>query len=71
MKLHKFVRSVGAGVSAVALFVSASVAHAAATPVDLSAPIQQAQTDVSTNGVLVLGVIVACAAIGWIRRILR
>lgn len=44
-------------------------AFAAAAAVDVSADVAAAKTDVSTAGGLVIGVIVAIAAIAWIRKV--
>lgn len=44
---------------------------AMATGIDLSAQVTAAQTDVTTNGIAVMGVVVAVATFAWIRRVLR
>ena len=55
------------GVALVAL-ASAGVASAA---IDIAADTTAAKTDISTAGALIIGVVVAVAAIGWIRRVIK
>lgn len=51
-----------------ALLASASMANAA---VDISAETTAAKTDIATAGGLIIGVVVAIAVIGWVRRVIR
>lgn len=55
-----------------ALAGAVSVANfAQAAGVDISADTTQAKTDIGTAGGLIIGVVVAVAAISWIRRVIR
>jgi hypothetical protein len=62
-------RRVVAGVALAS--VAVSNAMAAAGSIDISADVAQAKTDVGSNGALIVGVVVAIAAIAWIRRIIK
>jgi putative effector of murein hydrolase len=64
----KYGRKVAGAVAGVALMVG-SAAHAAG--IDISAQTTQSTTDVNSTGVLVLGVIVAAATFGWLRRVIK
>lgn len=55
--------------AALALSTGFGVVHAAG--VDISADTTQAKTDIATAGGLIIGVVVAVAAISWIRRVIR
>jgi len=57
-------------VGGLVLAAGAAVAQAAGS-IDISASTTQATTDVQTAGGLIVGVVVAVAAIGWIRRVIR
>ena len=46
----------------------ASTAHAA---IDISAGVTEAKTDIGTAGGLIIGVVLAVAAIFWIRRVIK
>lgn len=52
----------------VAAMAASSFASAA---VDISADTTAAKTDIATAGGLIIGVVVAVAAISWIRRVIR
>lgn len=55
-------------VLAVVAVLASSVASAA---IDISAEVETAKTDIATAGALIIGVVVAVAAISWIRRVIR
>ena len=48
-----------------------ALATGAQAAVDISAETTAAKADISTNGALVIGVVVAIAVIAWIRRIIK
>ena len=54
---------VGAAAMAASSFASAAI--------DISADTAAAKTDIATAGGLIVGVVVAVAAISWIRRVIR
>jgi hypothetical protein len=54
--------------AALALASAATISQAA---VDISADTASAKTDIATAGGLIVGVVVAVAAISWIRRVIR
>lgn len=56
-----------------ASFAVASMAAAgfASAAIDISADTTAAKTDIATAGGLIVGVVVAVAAIGWIRRVIK
>jgi hypothetical protein len=56
--------------AALALSAGFGVAQAAGG-IDISADTAQAKTDIATAGGLIIGVVVAVAAISWIRRVIR
>jgi hypothetical protein len=69
MKVNKKVlKKIGAGVALAAMSVSA---FAAGSGIDISAATTQATSDVNAAGVLIIGVVVACAAFSWVRRVIR
>lgn len=39
--------------------------------IDISAETASAKTDISTAGGLIIGVVVACAVFGWVRRVIK
>lgn len=49
----------------------AGVAGASQAAIDISAEVTAAKTDIATAGGLIIGVVVAVAAIAWIRRVIR
>lgn len=55
------------------IVVAAAVmgASASAFAVDISAETTAAKTDIATAGGLIIGVVVAIAVIGWIRRVVK
>lgn len=57
------VAAVGVGAMAMSSFASAAI--------DISADTAAAKTDIATAGGLIVGVVVAVAAIAWIRRVIR
>jgi len=67
MKLGNLKKAAGAALG-VAAMAASSFASAA---IDISADTTAAKTDIGTAGALVLGVVVAAAAFGWIRRVIR
>lgn len=56
--------------AAVAAAVSVAAGSASAA-IDIASATSEAKTDVQTTGALIIGVVVAVAAIGWIRRVIR
>ena len=54
--------------AALAMMTGVSVANAA---VDISASTTEAKTDIGAAGALIIGVVVAVAAVSWIRRVIR
>lgn len=48
-----------------------AVAGASQAAIDISADTTAAKTDISTAGALIIGVVVAVAAVGWVRRVIR
>lgn len=64
-----FVKVVRVGSAAVAAVMAASSSAFAA--VDIAAATSSATTDIQTAGALIIGVVVAVAAIGWIRRVIH
>lgn len=67
MKLGNLKKAAGAALG-VAAMAASSFASAA---VDISADTSAAKTDIATAGGLIIGVVVAVAAISWIRRVIR
>jgi hypothetical protein len=51
--------------------LSGVVMSSANAAIDITTDITAAKTDVTSNGVAVLGVLVAVAVIAWVRRVLR
>jgi hypothetical protein len=72
MKIRNAIKKVGRGVAMVvpasALALAANMAHAA---IDISADTTAAKTDISTAGALIIGVVVAVAAVAWVRRVIH
>jgi hypothetical protein len=64
----KLVNKVKAGLFSAAV---AATSFASAAGVDISADTAQAKTDIATAGGLIVGVVVAVAAISWIRRVIK
>lgn len=64
ISMKSAVRSVVAGAAAFG-------AGAAMAAVDIAADAAQAKTDITTAGGIIIGVLVAVAAISWIRRVVR
>lgn len=56
---------------ALAAIALASAATASQAAIDISAEVTSAKTDIATAGGLIIGVVVAVAAIAWIRRVIR
>lgn len=56
---------------ALAAIALASVATASQAAIDIAADTTAAKTDIATAGGLIIGVVVAVAAISWIRRVIR
>jgi len=54
-----------------AVGVALVVSSASAFAIDISAEVTAAKTDIATIGALILGVVVAVAAVGWVRRVIR
>lgn len=50
---------------------SMALASSAALAVDISAETDKAKADITSNGEIIIGVIVAIAVIGWIRRVIK
>lgn len=48
-----------------------ALATGAQAAIDISTETEAAKADISTNGALVIGVVVAIAVIAWIRRIIK
>ncbi|NMM27830.1 MAG: hypothetical protein HHJ12_11230 [Glaciimonas sp.] len=73
MKLYKqackYGRQSVVVVSATALALASSVASAVG--IDISAATATATTDIGTAGGLIIGVMVAVAAVAWIRRVVH
>lgn len=67
MKLVNLKKTAAAAVG-VAAMAASSFASAA---IDISADTASAKTDIATAGGLIIGVVVAVAAISWIRRVIR
>lgn len=67
MKSNKL-KAVGVAALGLATSVASSMASAA---IDISADTASAKTDIATAGGLIVGVVVAVAAISWIRRVIR
>lgn len=53
---------------ALALTVAAGASQAA---IDITADTTAAKTDIATVGGLIIGVVVAVAAVSWVRRVIR
>jgi hypothetical protein len=51
--------------------VAVAAAGASQAAIDISADTASAKTDIATAGGLIIGVVVAVAAISWIRRVIR
>ncbi|UUZ47101.1 major capsid protein [Massilia sp. B-10] len=66
--MNKSVRNFARGAFAVGSMAVAGLASAA---IDISADTTAAKTDIGTAGGLIIGVVVAVAAISWIRRVIR
>lgn len=66
---EKYVRRVVGVVGGVALAASAGLASAAA--IDISAQTATATTSIEAAGGLIIGVMVAVAAVAWIRRVVH
>lgn len=56
---------------ALAALALSLVAGASQAAIDISAETTAAKTDIGTAGGLIVGVVVAIAVIGWIRRVIR
>jgi hypothetical protein len=73
--MNKFLKAAqkrAARASMVAAGLAVAGMHSAmAAGVDISADVTQAKTDIGTNGGLIIGVVVAIAAFGWVRRIIK
>lgn len=64
----KVIRRAAGSLALVGASLAASSAKAA---IDITADVTAAKADIATNGALVLGVVVAIAAIAWVRRVLH
>jgi fructose-1,6-bisphosphatase/inositol monophosphatase family enzyme len=69
MAIRKF-KSFGKAVVALGSVALANAAMAAGS-IDISADTAAAKTDIATAGGLIVGVVVAVAAISWIRRVIK
>lgn len=67
-QVRKYGRKAAGAVVTVATSIGYSLANAA---VDISATTTAAKADVETAGGLIIGVVVAIAAIAWIRRVVH
>jgi hypothetical protein len=67
-KILKAARSRSALVGASLMAVGMGAAQAA---VDISAETAAAKTDIATAGALIVGVVVAIAVIGWVRKVVH
>jgi len=65
--MNKFAKRVAAAGSLALVGLNAAMA----APVDISAATTSATTDVQAAGALIIGVVVAVAAISWIRRVIK
>jgi hypothetical protein len=65
--MNKFSK-ISRGLVAAALVAGAGAAQAA---IDISTETTAAKTDINTAGALIIGVVVAIAVIGWLRRVIR
>lgn len=70
-KVLKAAKSRGARFGAVALSLALAGANAAHAAVDITADTTAAKTDIQTAGALIIGVVVAVAAISWVRRVIK
>lgn len=61
----------GRFVAASTVLAAAGMNAAMAAGVDISADTASAKTDIATAGGLIVGVVVAVAAISWIRRVIH
>lgn len=68
-QVKKYGRQVAVTVTGAALAVGSTVASAAG--IDISAATTTAIADVGTAGGLIIGVMVAVAAVAWIRRVVH
>ena len=56
---------------ALAALALASAATASQAAVDITAAATEAKTDIATAGGIIIGVVVAVAAVGWVRRVIK
>jgi Inovirus Coat protein B len=56
---------------AVAAGVALSAGSAMAAGIDITADVATGKTDVITNGTAVMGVVVAVAVFGWLRKVVK
>lgn len=70
-QVRKYGRKVATAVTGAVLLVGVTAANAAGSGIDISAQTAQSQADINATGVLVLGVIVAAATFGWLRRVVK
>lgn len=70
--MNKQFRKVGSKVVAgVALAAGAVGSAMAALPADVATATTAAKADITEAGGLILGVVIAVAAVGWLRRVIR
>lgn len=70
-KLIKAAKSRAVRASAVAVSLALAGVNAAYAAVDITAATTEAKTDIANAGGLIIGVVVAVAAISWIRRVIK
>lgn len=61
-------KKITAAAVATGLMLASGFASAA---IDISAETTAAKTDIAAAGLLIIGVCVACAAVGWVRRVIK
>lgn len=70
-KFLKVAKSRGARVVAVGVSMGLAGLQSAHAAIDITADTTSAKADIATAGGLIVGVIVAVAAISWIRRVIK
>jgi len=73
--MNKFLKAAQKRAAKAAMFTAAAVTlatqNAMAAGVDITADVTAAKADIVSNGGIILGVIVAIAAVAWVRRVIK
>lgn len=70
-KILKAAQTRGVRFGAVAMSLGLGALNSAHAAIDITAATADAKSDITTAGALIVGVVVAVAAISWVRRVIK